>query len=68
MFNSIILSSCLIGSVYIHSKSLDLITISLSKNKKIPQKLIIMNVLSFLTSSSLILYNFKLFCSSHFKI
>jgi len=66
MFNSIIISSCLISSVYIHSKSLDLIKISLSENKKIPQKLIIMNVLSFMTSSSLILYSFKLFCLSHF--
>lgn len=65
MFNSIIISSCLISSVYIHSKSLDLIKISLSENKKIPQKLIIMNVLSFMTSSSLILYSFGNCCSQY---
>jgi hypothetical protein len=58
MYSFIILSSTLFGSVYIHSKSLELINISLSKNKKIPNELIAINVLTFVTSSFIILYSF----------
>lgn len=60
MLNSIILSSCLIGSVYIHSKSLDLIKIFLLQKKQVPQQLILMNVCSFMMSSYLIMYNLKM--------
>jgi hypothetical protein len=66
MYNFIILSSTLFGSVYIHSKSLELMNISLSQNKKIPNKLIAINVLTFIMSSFTILYSYKIFYSSHF--
>jgi hypothetical protein len=66
MYNFIILSSTLFGSVYIHSKTLELINISLSQNKKIPNKLIAINVLTFMMSSFTIMYSYKIFYSSHF--
>jgi len=56
MFNSIILSSCLFGSVYIFSKSLDAINRSLLENKKISNKLIIINGLTCLMSGSVFFY------------
>ena len=59
MYNSIILSSCLFGSVYIFSKSLELINKSLCENKKIPHKLIAINSLIFVISGSIFVYSFK---------
>ena len=53
MYKSIIISSCLFGSVYIFSKSLKLINESLLLDKKIKNKLIIINGLTFLISSSI---------------
>jgi hypothetical protein len=53
MYNSIILSSCLFGSVYIFSKSLESINRSFLENKKIPKKLIIINGLTCIISASL---------------
>ncbi len=53
MSNSIALCSCLFGSVYLMSISLGLINRSLLKNKKLPRKLIIINGLTFLVSSSI---------------
>jgi hypothetical protein len=53
MTNSIILFSSLFGSVYLMSISLGLINSSLLENKKIPCKLIIINGLTFLVSSSI---------------
>ena len=67
MYNSIILSSCLFGSVYIFSKSLESINKSFLENKKIPNKLIIINSLTFLVSGSIVVYNFSLLNSCHFK-
>jgi hypothetical protein len=67
MYDSIILSSCLFGSVYIFSKSLELINMSLLENKKIPRKLIVINGLAFIISGSIIILNFKLVNSSYFK-
>jgi hypothetical protein len=67
MYDSIILSSCLFGSVYIFSKSLELINMSLLENKKIPRKLIVINGLAFIFSGSIIIRNFKLVNSSYFK-
>jgi len=68
MYNSIILSSCLFGSVYLISISLELINLSLLENKKIPHKLIIINGLTFVVSSSIFIYGFTLLLnSSHFK-
>ena len=64
MFNSIILSSCLFGSVYIFSKSLDAINRSLLENKKISNKLIIINGLTFIISGSVFLYAVNLHTKS----
>ena len=60
MCNSIILSSCLFGSVYLMCKSLELINRSLLENKKIPHELIIINGLTFVASGSMFIYGFTL--------
>ena len=57
MYNSIILSSCLFGSVYIFSKSLEAINKSFLENKKIPNKLFIINGLTCIISGSVFLYS-----------
>ena len=68
MYNSIILCSSLFGSVYLMSISLGLINNSLLENKKIVMhKLIIINGLTYLVSSSIVLYNFSLLNSFHLK-
>jgi hypothetical protein len=67
MYNSIVLSSCLFGSVYLCSISLVLINRSILENKKIPNKLIIINGLVFLMSGSILIYSFSLLNLSHFK-
>lgn len=56
MYNSIIISSYLFGSIYIFSKSLETINRSFLENKKIPNKLIIINGLICLISGSGFLY------------
>jgi ABC-type Na+ efflux pump permease subunit len=53
MSNSIILFSSLFGSVYLMTISLGLINSSFLENKKIPRKLIIINGLTFVASSSI---------------
>jgi hypothetical protein len=53
MSNSIILSSCLFGSVYLMTISLGLINMSLLENKKISRELIILNDLTFVVSGSI---------------
>ena len=58
MYNSIILSSCLFGSVYLFSKSLETINKSILKNYKIPYNLIVINSFIFVMSGSIILYSF----------
>ena len=65
MYKSIILPSCLFGSFYLCSISLVLINRSLLENKKLPNKLIIINSLTFLVSGSIVVYNFSLLNSSH---
>ena len=67
MYNSIILSSCLFGSVYLFSKSLELINRSLLENKKMPPKLIIINGLTFMLSGSIIIYSFNFINLSNLK-
>ncbi len=57
MYNSIILSSCLFGSVYLFSKSLELINKSILENKKIPYKLII---ITFVLSGYIIICSYNL--------
>jgi hypothetical protein len=66
MYNSIILSSCLFGSVYLCSTSLVLINKSFLSNKKIPNELIIINGLTFLISGFVIIYSVNLIKLSYF--
>jgi hypothetical protein len=56
MYNSIIVSSCLFGSVYICSTSLQAINRPFLENKKIPNNLIIINSSIFIISGSVFLY------------
>ena len=67
MYESIILSSFLFGSFYLFSTSLVLINMSLLENKKIPNKLIIINGLTFIVSGSICIYNFSLLNLCYFK-
>ena len=67
MYNSIILSSYLFGLFYLCSISLSLINRLFLENKKIPNELIIINGLTFLVSGSIVVYNFSLLNSCHFK-
>ena len=67
MSNSIILSSCLFGSVYLMSKSLELINRSFLDNKKMPPELIIFNGLTFVVSGSIFIGGFAILSLSHFK-
>lgn len=55
MYNSIIICSCLFGSVYIFSTSLQLINGALLEKKKIPNNIIIINIIS----GSVFLYTLK---------
>ncbi len=58
MCKSIIISSCLFGSVYIFSKSLQTINnLLLENNKKLSQKIILLNVIPFIFSGSIIMYS-----------
>jgi hypothetical protein len=61
MYNSIILSSCLFGSIYLCSTSLILINQGLLQNNKIPNKLIILNSFMFVAFGSIFLYNGNFF-------
>lgn len=56
MYNSIILSSCLFGSVYIFSTSLQAINRCFLENKKILNNLLILNGLTLIMSGSVFLY------------
>jgi hypothetical protein len=67
MSNSILLSSCLFGSVYLISKSLELINKSIIDNKKTPSELIIINGLTFVVSGSIFISGFTLLSLSYFK-
>lgn len=60
MYNSIIVSSCLFGSVYIFSTSLNAINSSFLENKKIPNNLFILNGLTFIISGYVFLHSFTL--------
>ena len=59
VYNSIILTSCLFGSVYIYSTSLKLINKSFLLNKYLINKLLIINGLTCIISGSIILYNIQ---------
>lgn len=56
MLKYVVLSSCLFGSVYICSKSLHLMNQAYLENKKIPNKLMIINGLTFIFSGSVFIY------------
>ena len=57
--NSIILSSCLFGSVYLCSTTLTLINMAHIENKKMPNELIVLNGLTFIMTGSLVIYTFE---------
>ena len=67
MSNSIILSSCLFGSVYLTSISLGLINMSFLENKKIPRELFIINGLTFVVSGSIFIGSFAILSLSYLK-
>ena len=67
MSNSIILSSCLFGSVYLMCKSLELINKSLLDNKKIPHELILFNGLTFMVAGSIYIGSFTMLTISYYK-
>jgi hypothetical protein len=67
MCNSIILSSCLFGSVYLMSKSLELINRPLLENKKMPRELIIINGLTFVVSGCIFIGGFTILNLSYLK-
>ena len=60
MYKAIILSSCLFSSVYLFSKSIELINEPLLQHKKIANKLFIINGLTFVVSGSMVVYSFIL--------
>jgi hypothetical protein len=64
MYNYIIISHCLFGSVYLFSKSLELINNLLLENKNCQHKLIIINGLTFVLSSGISLYSFSYLLSN----
>jgi hypothetical protein len=67
MYKFIILSSYLFGSVYIFSTSLQSINRLFLENKKIPNKLIIINSLTFIISGSVFLYGANYTLNGRFK-
>jgi hypothetical protein len=58
MYNSIILSSCLFGSFYLFSQSLEFINRLQLENKQLPYKLILINGFTVILSGSVIIYGF----------
>lgn len=67
MYNNIILTSCLYGSLYLFSTTLTLTNKALLEDNKIPNELLIINGLTMLASGSIVVYNFSLLISFHFK-
>ena len=60
MYNSIVLSSCMFSSVYMFSKSVELINKSMSEYCEIPDKLIAINGLTAMFSGFVFVYSFAL--------
>ncbi len=68
MYNHIILSSSLFGSIFLFSTSLILTNRALLEDKKIPNEVFVLNGLTMFVSGSIIVYyNFSLLNLSHFK-
>jgi hypothetical protein len=59
MYNSIILSSSIFGSIILFSTSLVLINNSLLENKPIPKKVHLINGLTFIISGSILIHSFS---------
>ena len=57
MYNPIILPSCLFGSFYLFSKSLELTNRSFLENKQMPRELFIINGFTIVLSGSIIVYS-----------
>jgi hypothetical protein len=56
MYKSIVLSTCLYGSVYIFCTSLTMINMTLLKKRKVPRELILLNGLTFISSGFIFLH------------
>ena len=56
--NNIILSAGLFGSCYLFGKSLQLINESFLQNKKVPNELHVLNILTFMLSGSVVVANY----------
>jgi hypothetical protein len=56
--HNIILSAGLFGSCYLFGKSLQLINESLLQNKKVPNELHVLNILTFMLSGSVVVANY----------
>jgi len=59
MYNSIILSSCMFGSFYLLSQSLESINRLQLENKQLSYKLILINGFTVILSGSVIIYGLK---------
>jgi hypothetical protein len=59
MYNLIILSSSLLGSAYIHSKTLELIHKSISERKKVSNILFAINMITIMMTNTIMLYSLK---------
>lgn len=68
MYNSIVLSSCMFGSVFMFSKSVELINKSMSEYCEIPDKLIAINGLTAMFSGFVFVYSFALLDLPSFKL
>jgi hypothetical protein len=60
MQNSIILSHILFGSVFLFSRSLELLNKTMSDNKKTQWKLFLINGSIFVASGTILMYSFNL--------
>ena len=67
MLESIVLSSYFFGSVYLFSKSMEFMNRVYLEDKKIPDKLIVLNGLTFVMTGTIILYSYNLLHLRHFK-
>ena len=67
MLDSIVLSSYFFGSVYLFSKSLEMINRTYLEDKKIPDKLIVLNGLTFVMTGTIVVYSYSLLYLPYFK-
>ena len=66
MLESIVLTSYFFGSVYLFSKSLEFINRAYLQDNKIPDKLIVLNGLTFVMTGTVVLYSYSLLNLPHF--